>query len=240
MKFRLAIIVDTASEPVPLEQAEAVLADANGILIELTGYGFELVDFVEDSSGGSVDSIVRSYLDSHEETPNGIALFSYGQNMQAKRSGGYARQILGPSGFRNEFVSTWIGDNQVYVAVIHYSHKYAACGYAGTDSIQVLVSSNGECRGVDGVACVMNYGYQMCEDATENLYASTQTYFAATTLVHEIMHGFSNRANDDHYATASCKTIMGWDEFHFDLAEGQYYASMCPHVYDLFVESYQP
>jgi hypothetical protein len=240
VKFRLSVIVDTTSEPVTREQAEAVVAEASSILVRLTSYGFEFIDFVEDSSGGSVDTMVKNYLSAAEQTPNGVVVFTYGDNDQAKLYGGYARQILGPSGFRNEFNSSWIGDNQVYVAVAHYSHKYAACGYAGNDAIQSAVSSNGECRGEDGVACVMNYGYQMCENALNHIYARTETYFAASTIVHEIMHGFSNRANDDHYATASCKTIMGWGPTHFDLAEGQRYASMCPHVYDLFEESYQP
>jgi hypothetical protein len=93
---------------------------------------------------------------------------------------------------------------------------------------------------VDGVACTEKYGYQICETATEHLYASTPTYFAAATIVHEIMHSFSNRGVDDHYATASCKTVMGWDPSYFDFDEAQQYASMCPYVYDLFMESYQP
>jgi hypothetical protein len=240
VKFRLSVIVDGTSEPVTREEAEVVVSEANSILVRLTSYGFEFVDFVEDNSGSSVDTMVKNYLATATETPNGIVVFTYGDNLQAKRNGGYARQILGPSGFRNEFVSSWIGANQVYVAVVHYSHKYAACGYAGSDTIQSVVSSDGECRGQDGVACVMNYGYQMCETAVDHLYASTETFFAATTIVHEIMHGFSNRANDDHYATASCKTVMGWDPGYFDFEEGQYYASMCPYVYDLFVDSYQP
>lgn len=240
VKFRLSVIVDTTSEPVTQEQAELVVAEASQILVKRTQYGIEFVDFVEDASGASVDTMVKNYLASAAETPNGIVVFTFGDNDQAKLYGGYARQILGPSGFQNEFVSSWIGDNQVYVAVVHYSHKYAACGYAGSDTIQSAVSSNGECRGEDGIACVMNYGYQMCENALNHLYASTQNYFAAVTIVHEIMHGFSNRANDDHYATASCKTVMNWEPTHFDFNEGQRYASMCPYVFDLFIESYQP
>ena len=158
--FKVAVIVDTTSDPVSREQAEAVIAIANEKLIDLTGYGLELVRFVEADSGSSIDSLVEDFMTNHKSTlPNGIVLFSVGDDDRAKIDRAYARQIPAPSGYRNSFISPYLGDQYMYVGVLQFNYRYAACGYAGTDTIQSLVSSNGECRGVteklawDGMAC---------------------------------------------------------------------------------------
>lgn len=239
--FNITIIVDTTSEPVSQSEVNAVIADANAILYRITDFGLNLTDYVEDGSGSSVDVVTQNYMNSQSNNlPNGIVVFSFGDDDQAKLYGGYAREITAPSGFVNTFNSPLYGTNQMYVAVIHFSHHYAACGYAGTDTIQSAVSSNGECRGEDGVACVEHNGYQMCENALEYLYASTPTYFTASSVVHEIMHSFAEVGTDVHFGTAACKTAMGWNPSYFDLDEAQRFNGMCPYVYDNFINSYKP
>lgn len=239
--FHVAAIVDTTSESVSQAKLDAVIADANAILYRITGFGLKLIGYAEDDSGSSVDVVAQNYMKAHSDNlPNGIVIFSFGDDDQAKLYGGYAREITAPSGFVNTFNSSLYGTNQMYFAVIHFSHHYAACGYAGTDTIQSTISSHGECRGEDGVACVEHNGYQMCENALEYLYAFTPTYFAASSVVHEIMHSFAEVGTDAHFGTEACKTAMGWDPNYFDLDESQRFNAMCPYVYDNFINSYQP
>jgi hypothetical protein len=239
--FRVAMLVDTTSEPVTREQAQNLLNDANRIFVELSGFGYQMTDFAEDALGGPMNRIVDRYLQAHAASlPNGIVVFSFGDDGRARLYGGYSYWVPGPPGFRNEFVSPVAGAGQIYVAVIHFSHKYAACGYGGTDSIQSPVSVGGECRNQSGTACVQHNGYSMCANAVGNLYASTSTYFSASTIVHEFLHPFSDGGDQDHYATPECNARMGWPAGFFDFIESEYYNGMCPFVYDIFVKSYQP
>jgi hypothetical protein len=114
--FRVAVMVDTTSDPVSREQAEAVTAIANEKLLDLTGFGLQLVEFVVDDSGGSIESLVESYMNSHESTlPNGILIFSVGDDDRAKIHRAYARQIPAPGGFRNTFVSPYLGEGYIYI-----------------------------------------------------------------------------------------------------------------------------
>jgi hypothetical protein len=239
--FKAAVIVDTTSELVTREQAHSLVSDANAIFLALTGFGFEMVDFVEDGAGGSTTDMANRYIQSYASVfPNGVIIFSYGDNEDARLLGGYGYAIPGAAGFHNTFVSPVTGDGQVYVAVVHFSHKYAACGYGGLETVQGSASFDGECRNQPGIACVEHNGYSMCSNAVDNLYASTPTHFVASTIIHEVLHPFSPGGNQDHYATPQCNAVMGWPENHFDLAEAEYYNGMCPFVYQNFIQSYQP
>ena len=239
--FKVAVIVDTTSDPVSREQAEAVMAVANEKLIDLTGYGLELVRFVEDDSGSSIDSLVEDFMINHENSsPNGIVVFSVGDDDRAKINRAYARQIPAPSGYRNSFVSPSQGDQTMYVGVLQFNYRYAACGYAGSDTIQNQVASSGECRGVDGEACVEWNGMQVCESVLELLEGHTPTDLAAGPVIHEFMHSFSDRGPGDHYGSEACNSRMEWSTDHFDLDESEYYNGMCPDVYDNFANSYLP
>ena len=249
--FRWAVIVDLDSEPVTREQAQELVDQASAISIELTGFGYEMVDFVERSSPQQVDDLGIDYIAEHGDSlPNGILILSYGDNDDARTYGGYAFTLDGPAGFRNEFVSPSAGDNKIYISIQHWSHRYAACGY-GDSSVETPVletSFNGECRNQNGVACVENNGYSMCSTALDDLYASSRTYFTASTIIHEIMHSFGNSGVDDHYATTACNAVMesgisqrtyNFDN-PFDLVEAQYYNGICPYTYDNFVSGYRP
>jgi len=239
--FTVAVIVDTKSEPVSRAQAESLISDASLIFSRLTPFGFQLVDYTEDNAGGSTNSMANRYIAAHPDSlPNGLVILSYGDSGQAKLYGGYSGFVAAPAGFRNTFVSPTIGSSKIYIGVIHYSHKYAACGYNGTDTVQSPVSVDGECRNQPGVACVQHNGYSMCENAVNNLYASTPTYFAATSVIHEFLHSFSDAGNMDHYATPECNSHMGRPAGYFVFEEAELYNGMCPDVYDNFVDSYQP
>lgn len=239
--FNVAVIVDTMTDPVSREQAEAVIAIAHEKFLDLTGFGFKLVGFVEVENGGSIDSMVGNYFVSQQGAlPNGIIVFSVGDDNRAKINRAYARQIPLPVGKRNAFVSPYLGDQYMYVGVLQFYHRYAACGYAETDTIQSQVSSHGECRGIDGVACVEWNGMQVCESALEILDGHTPIDLAAGPVIHEFLHGFSDRGPDDHYGSEACNSLMGWQLDHFDLEESEYYNAMCPNLYDIFADSYNP
>ncbi len=240
--FKIAVIVDTATDPVSREQVEGVLAIANESLLELTGFGFQMIDFVEDENGGSIERMATDYMEHARELPNGILIFSVGDDDHAKINRAYAQQIPAPDGYRNAFVSPYphLGDGHMYIAVLQFNHLYAACGYAGTDTIQSPVSSGDECRGVEGEACVEWNGMQICPIALPYLEGRIPIDLAAGPVVHEFMHPFGLRGPDDHYGTEACNLAMGWQPDHFDYEEGEYYDGMCPDVFAAFAASYQP
>ena len=97
--FRAAVIVDVSSEPVRREQAQGLFDEANKLLSQLVPIGLELADFVEDSGGGATNDMAQRYMVSHAAAlPNGIVLFSFGDNGQAKLYGGYRFNAPGPAG----------------------------------------------------------------------------------------------------------------------------------------------
>lgn len=238
--FEVAVIVDTTSDPVSREQAEAVIAIADEKLIGLTGFSLMLIDFVEDDSGGSIESLVENYMENRSTLPNGILIFSVGDDDRAKINRAYARQIPTPNGFRNAFASPSRGDGYMYVAVLQFNYRYAACGYAGTDTIQSLVSIGEECPGNDGQACAEWEGMQVCPAALPFLEGHTLIDMPAGPVIHEFMHAFGNRGPGDHYGSEACNLAMGWQPDHYDLEESETFNAMCPDVYDNFADSYLP
>ncbi|NWF63446.1 MAG: hypothetical protein HXY38_03985 [Chloroflexi bacterium] len=244
--FTLSILVDLDSEPVTREQAQTLVEEAGGIMTRLTGFNFEMVDFRETS--GSVDSILQKYFaDPNYVRSDGIIIFSYGDSGEAKLYGGYGFARRGPAGFVSRFKSPYVEDNSVYIGVIHFNHRFAVCGYDGNEKPVSAVSIGGECRNQPGTVCVEKYGYQMCSNLVNDLYASTPTYMASSTFVHEMMHSFGESGSMDHYFTPDCtekmKTVVSkrpYQAEYFDSAEGDFYVNMCPYVFDVFVDSYQP
>lgn len=228
------------TDPVSREQAEAMIAYANQQWIDLTGFGLQLVDFVENDSSGSIADLVGNYMARESNLPNGILVFSVGDDDRAKINRAYAQQILAPDGFRNTFVSPYLGDGYMYVAVLQFNHRYAACGYAGTDTIQSQYSSNGECRGVDGEVCAEWSGMQVCPVALPLLEGHTPIDMAAGVTIHEFMHSFSDKGQDDHYSSEACQIVLGRPPDYWDEEEAVYYSDFCPIVYDVFADSYRP
>lgn len=239
--FTVAVVVDTRSEPVTRDQAQAVINEASQHLRELTPVQLLMTDYVEDAAGGATTEMVQRYMVSRAGAlPNGIVLFSFGDGGQAKQSGGYAFAVPAPSGFRNAFVSPSVGNGQIYVAVVQFSHKYMPCGYGGADASQSSTALDGECGNHPGTACVPQNGYSMCANAVGNLYMMTPTYFTSSTIIHELLHLFAPGGDKDNYSTPECTARMGYPAGFYDLQEAQYHNDLCPFVYEEFAKSYQP
>lgn len=241
VNFKIVVIVDTQSGPVTREQAQSVLTEAGGFLQQFVPINLEMMDFVEDGSGGKPQDIAGRYLASHSPAgPNGILIFSAGEGGQAKLQNGYGFSVSAPSGFRNAFVSPLIGAGQIYVAVVPYGLRYMPCGYGGSDTLPGATSVDGECRDKPGTACVQKNGYSMCSDAAGNLYTSTPTHFTSSMIIHAYLHLFSPGGDNDNYATPECNARMGYPNGFFDLQESQYYNGICPFVYENFLTAYHP
>ena len=115
--FTLSILVDTTSEPVTREQAQVLVDEASAIFERLTGFTLEMVDFREYNSGMS--SILGNYFnDPAYVRSDGIIIFSYGDNGDARLYGGYAFEVPGSSGFVSRFNSPYTDPNSVYVSVV--------------------------------------------------------------------------------------------------------------------------
>lgn len=240
--FKIAAIVDAATDPVSREAVEGVLADAETRFLELTGFRLETIAIAEDRGGGSMESIATRYMEQASEIPNGILIFSVGDDDRAVLHRAYSGRVPGPEGFRNPFVSPIPGvdDSHVYLAVVQFNHLYAVCGYAGTGTVQSPFSSGDECRGVEGETCAEWEGLQVCPVALPFLEGRTRIDMAAEPIVHEFMHPFGVGGPDAHYGTEACNLAMGREPEYFDEAEGIRYDGMCPTVYDAFRNSYNP
>jgi hypothetical protein len=240
-EFTVSVIVDKSTQQVTREQAQAVIGKASSFLKQFSPYGITMVDFAEDGNGGSMSDIAARYLAPRSAfPPNGLVIFSNGDNGQAKASGGYGFSLPEGGAFKNSFVSPAVGDSQIYVAVVDNAYKYMACGYGGGDTVQSTVSLPGECRGQAGIACVSNNGYSMCSSAVGNLYTSTPTHEVSSMVVHGLLHNFGPGGNKDDYAAPECSARMGYPPGFFDLQESEYYNGLCPYVYEEFTKSYRP
>ena len=239
--FQIAVIVDTLSGTVTRDQAQAVITEASSFLRQFSPIPLELTDFVEDGAGGSTADMAGRYITSHPAAlPNGIVIFSHGDNGQAMASGAYGYTAPAPAGFRNPFASPALGDSQIYVAVVDFSRKYMSCGYGASEQFQSPSSLDGECGGQAGTACVQNNGYSMCASAVGNLYTSTPTHYVSSMVIHGLLHNFGPGGDQDHYATPECNARMGYPAAFFDLQELEYYNGLCPFVYEDFTKSYHP
>lgn len=239
--FKVAVVVDTTTEQVSHDQAQSVVNEASNILNRLTGFGVEMTDYRQDNQGGFSSAIFARYVSSQTgNLPDGLIIFSDGDQNLAKTTGGYSMAIQGPAGFHNSFDSPVYGNGRIYIAVISYTSKYGRCGYGGKDTVQSKTALAGECRNQAGTACVMHNGYSMCASLVKDLYASTPTYFTSANIVHEFMHSFSSGGDNDHYGTPQCDAKMGWPSGSIDPVQVGLYNAICPFVYDNFKNSYHP
>lgn len=246
--FTLSVLVDLTSEPVTREQAQTIVDESSEILFGLTSFKMAMIDFREVSSSGTSHAIVQEYLESAPTViPDGVILFSFGDDGMAKTYGGYSFTSPGPAGYVNHFVSPYAHENDIYVGVIHFSHRFGRCGYGDSETKISAVSIDGECRNQPGTACVEKFGYSICSNCVDDLYASTPTYMASSSFVHEIMHPFGPNGVQDHYGTPECMAAMKsgistrpYNADSFDLEESGVYTAMCPFVFDNFVNSYRP
>jgi hypothetical protein len=252
------VIVDVTSEQVTLDQAQALVTDASTMHQRLSGFSVEMVDYVQASPGPipngapdsrDLDQLVYDYEAAHfPDMPDGFMIFSFGHDGSAASFGGYTYTLPARPGHEYRFVATNQPGPLYHIGVVHFDHRYASCGY-GPDPMDRLgqptqdTSFGGECRNQDGVQCVEHNGYSMCITATGDLYASTITYFAASTLVHETMHNFGVDVATDHFGTQSCTDAMvalgstrGYEPNSLPMS--QEYSGICPFLYDRFIDAY--
>ncbi len=239
--FTAAVIVDGRTQQITREQAQAVINEAGAHLRALVPVIMVMTDFVEDGSGGATTEMLQRYMIAHMSAlPNGVVIFSFGDQERAKLNGAYGYAAPAPAGYRNSFRSPLAGDSQIYVAVVDYTLRYMACGYGGSDTARSSSSLGTECGNHPGTACVQQNGYSMCASAVGQLYMSTPTYFTASTIVHELLQPFAANGVQDDYSTPECTARMGYPAGFHDLQESQYHNDLCPFVYDEFLKSYQP
>lgn len=134
-------------------------------------------------------------------------------------------------------------DYTVPLGKVDYKHKFGKCGYdeAGTEIISV-VSGNGECKGEEGLKCVMKNGYQMCPNLVDAFLAQDVLYLSAETMVHELLHLYGSNGNLDHFGTYVCNDAIGDILEMVDPVEpfqtlSEEYAGMCPNIWDNFKNS---
>jgi hypothetical protein len=234
--------VDLASEPIPEAAIDAAVSQASRILEGHTGLVFELLEVVEGRPSSTIDDFARQYVAGATAVPNGLIVFSFGDDDRARTYGGYSFWVPAPSGSHNAFVSPVAGDAHVYIAVLHWSHRYARCGYSETEDQISSVSLDGECMNQPGTACVEHNGYSFCSNALGLPYAETPTAFLSANVVHEFLHPFGQNGVYDHYGTQECIDAMGWSAggWAFSLDDAQRYAGMCPNVFEAFASAYRP
>lgn len=247
-RVRTVVIIDTWSEPATLEEAEYSLEEAGRYLYGLTGFGFEMTEYVEayPPDGDFIKAAIpHCYLQTIQDLPDHVILFSYGLNDNAKSFGGYAEYLdsrspfayWAPADWSNRFTNATYGGVQMYVSVIHWSHEYAHCGYGGSESVVSDVAINGECRNRAGSVCVAGPEYQICPEEVDHPYAFRANY-RASTIVHELMHPFGLYGNGDHSGAPECNAEMGLPEGTFDEADARLHHQMCPYTYEAFVAGF--
>ena len=129
----------------------------------------------------------------------------------------------------------------MYIAVLQFDYRFAACGYGDAgDTIQSPVSIGDECPGDAGQTCAEWEGMQVCPAALPFLEGHTPIDMASDAVIHEFMHAFGNRGAGDHYGIEACNKAMGWPLDYFDFDESETYNGFCPDAYDVFIDSYQP
>ena len=241
--FRVAILIDLNSEPIDHEAARAVVQEASDLLRYQTGFTIDVSDVRDAYLVDTITGMAAAYLEFlTTDLPHGLVIFSYGEDDRARQYGGYVSWVAGFEDFHNEFVSPIVGDQHVYLAVMHWGHRFGECGYGGSDEVQRQTSIGGECRNQPGTACIPNHGYLMCANVLDDLYASTPTYFLAANIVHEFLHPFGTGGNDDHYGTPHCQELMGWtdENWTFSVDEAERFNGQCPNLYAAFDRSYRP
>lgn len=256
------VIVDSDDYDIDSNDIEALFEIANKLWLQpKTGFKFSVMDFKIVSFTEEGITSFHQYLDkkyfkdpeSKANLPEYIVAFDKDGNSEI--NGGYsvAYQFFWLIDSDKEYCSefpaiTPINKISVPGAIIDYGHKFGICGYdALYKNIISNVSGNGECKGQNGIACVMKNGYQMCSDVVDNFYTQDSLYLTADTLVHELLHSYSENGNLDHFGTYVCKEAMGekMKELEdkgvstpFDTLD-QEYAVMCPNVWEKFKNSQQ-
>jgi hypothetical protein len=229
--FRVAVLLTAARVP-SSDDVRRVFARADEILFLKTGERMTQVD-LSNVGAGSPLALTTVYIDAHAAAPpDGVLAFS--DDRTATSFGGYSQTFSLPTPNVNGFPSPVAGENRGYLAVVHFFHMYARCGYDDAGNRISDRSANGECRNRSGLVCVNNGRYWTCPDSLNDLY-SDPDYFTGCSVVHEFMHPFGREGNFDHYGTAQCTTRIGMSQADAqNLTLFQQSCGMCPDLYPQF------
>ena len=229
LDFRVSIL---NSSPGPKSSVDVLraFAIANDILLERTGSRMRLVE-MRDVENDVPITVARNYMDSlspSAEAPDGVLIWT--ENATAVSFGAYAQTLARPAPYTNRFPAT-VGPDRLYVAAVHYEHKFSRCGYDTTGGVRISErSGNGECSGRSGLVCVDNGRFWECPDARLQRYGNPDVYLAST-IVHEFMHPAGTAGNDDHYGSSLCVARTGMSGAEsVDSDRTQLYCAMCPDV----------
>jgi hypothetical protein len=228
--FRVAVLLGATRMPAP-DDARRVFGLAQDILFQKTGARMSEFDLVTVPIAPPFWQAV-SYVANSTSPPDGVLAFA--DDSAATTFGGYSETFSLGTPHVNRFPSPVMGENQGYLAVVDFFHKYARCGYDGSGNRVSDRSFGGECRNQAGLACVDNGRYWTCPDSLHDLY-SEPDYFTACTVVHEFMHPFGSEGNLDHYGTAQCSARTGMSPAEALNRTGfQQSCGMCPDLFGKF------
>jgi hypothetical protein len=231
-RFRVVTMI-TAAAPPATGDITRVLARAAEILLQKTGERMQDLGFASATGRGDSTSQASQYLMTvPSPMPDGVLALA--DDATATSFGGYSTTTPLPAPFLNRFPSPISGGNRAYVAVVHFDHKYARCGYDDNDNRISDRSGGGECRNQNGLLCVNNGRYWQCPNTLSDLYSEPDV-FPACTIVHEFMHPFGPAGNFDHYGTVQCTSRTGMTLADAtDTRKFQESCGMCPDVYASF------
>jgi hypothetical protein len=219
---------------------------------------FNILDVVYFSLAGNEwsDLLVEYFQEGDKVYPEYIVVFKeeliYGGHMSV-----FLPKVDFEDGMNycNEFKHNSGNNKQIVpAAIVNYGHRYGICGY-GDDLITVVsnTSMNGQCINTDGVPCVWKNGYQMCSNLVDNFFAQDNLILSAKTIVHELLHFYSNNlyVDHDHFSTICAFDQLGWDSskgwnYYLETISAepfdsitQEYATICPTVWQDFIDSKQ-
>ena len=226
-EFRVAILLAAANTQ-SVSDVTRVFDKANQLLMSLTGERMIQVDLATVGPGVPID-LARTYMSSLPgPQPDGVLALS--DDATATSFGGYSTTFVMPPPYANRYPNS-AGASRAYLAVVHFEHKYARCGYNFETGPRVSDRSiGGECRGQPGLICVDNGRYWQCPDSLSDLYSEPDR-FVASSIVHEFMHPFGSAGDRDHFGTPECVARTG--QPGSDRLISQQHCGMCP---DLFLK----
>lgn len=244
--FNMLVFIDDNSYQVSDNEIYAYFEQASSMLFNRTCTDIKVTEIwhVSVQKNEDIGNITGNLLKENTEltnNANGFVFFSHLPDC-AKNNGGCAWSIepsfYGVPNYCNTF-SHKGQTNFIYGSLIDWNHKFGACGY-DSDGNHVSDSSiDGECRNQQGITCVLQNGYYMCDNLVSDYYASNNQIFTITTIVHEIMHHFGDNGVMDHFGTTTCQAGGSYSKDFYCPTNDDFgcYFGMCPYTYKNFENS---
>lgn len=240
-EFDIAVLVDADGRQPSRAEIDNAISKADAKLRQKTGEGISTLEVAfAVPRGRSVSAMATDFLAPRAaRPPEGLLILL--NDATSTSFGGYSLTVQPPFAFVNQFPSPVqaVGAGRVYVAVMHFDHFYARCGYDDQQRRVSDVSFGGECRGQNGLRCVLKPAgeYWTCPDALNDAY-SDWDYYKGCTIVHELLHPFGTEGSLDHYGTAPCVARGALTQSQAaEIGMAQDNCAMCPDLYPRFKRS---